>query len=185
MWFIFNLWACTAAQFDDEVKDVPEKIEEPDPIYWEACSYQEGDHICDFTYANAMDTTTTLYDYYGEIVVIKYMTEWCPYCRDAAEGEEYYIKDGTVMLSVMIENQYGLDPRQEDAERWSNAYGLDPEEVLRAGDYILDSSAEWGPDIAGFPSFIIVDQDMNITHKIRGWSLQLMKDSIAELKSDE
>ena len=184
MWFIFGLWACTAAQFD-EPPSPPVKLEEPDPIYWEACSYQQDDHICDFTYANAMDTTTTLYDYYGEIVVIKYMTEWCPYCREAAESEQYYIKDDTVMLSVMIENQYGLDPRQEDAERWSNAYQLDPEEVLRAGDYIIDSAGEWGPDVNGFPSFIIVDEDMVVRYKIRGWSLQLMKDSIAELKSDE
>ena len=77
MWFILGLWACTAAHFD-QAPPPPEIIEEPDPIYWEACTYQEDDHICDFTYANAMDTTTTLYDYYGGIVVIKYMTEWCP-----------------------------------------------------------------------------------------------------------
>jgi len=162
-----------------------EPIVEPDPIYWEACSYQQDDHICDFTYANAADTTTTLYDFYGSIVVIEYFTEWCPYCRQAAEQADLYIEEDVVFLSVMLENQYGMDARLEDAERWASAYNLNPEWVLRSGTYILDGNAEWGPDVTGLPGFIIVDEDMVVKHKIRGWSLQLMKESIAELKSDE
>ena len=65
----------------------PEVIEEPDR-YIGSLLLSRRRTICDFTFANAMDTTTTLYDY-GDIVVIKYMTEWCPYCRDTAEAERF------------------------------------------------------------------------------------------------
>ena len=31
-----------------------EPIAEPDPIYWEACSYKEGDHICSFGHIDSV-----------------------------------------------------------------------------------------------------------------------------------
>jgi thiol-disulfide isomerase/thioredoxin len=187
MLFLSLLLGCidTGLELSESPDPGLEPIAEPDPIYWEACSYKEGDHICDFTYANAADTTTTLYDYYGSIVVIEYFTEWCPYCRQAAERAGDYIGEDEVLLSVMLENQYGMDPRLEDAERWASAYNLDPESVLRAGDYILDGNAEWGPDVTGLPGFIIVDEDMVIKHKIRGWSLELMQQIISDMKQEE
>ena len=182
MLFFLSLLGCTP----DKVPDSGAKVvvEEPNPIHWEECSYKEDEHICDFTYANVLDTTTTLYDYYGQIVVIEYFVEWCNYCRVAAEQSESYIDEDVVFLSVMLENQYGITPNQEDIERWASAFGLPEDKVLRAGTYILDGNAEDGPDITGLPGFIIVDEDMVIKYKIRGWSLQLMQQTIAELKSD-
>jgi len=181
MLFFLSLLSCTP----DKAPDSAELIdEEPNPIYWEECSYKEDEHICNFTYANALDTTTTLYDYYGEIVVIEYFVEWCRYCREAAEMSSSFVEEDVTFLSVMLENQYGITPNQEDIERWASAFSLPEDEVLRAGTYILDGLAEDGPDITSLPGFIIVDEDMVIRYKIRGWSLQLMQQTIAELKSD-
>ena len=187
MLFLSLLWGCFNFGLEDSgpaekgLKPIPE----PDPIHWEACSYQLGDHICDFTYANAQNTTTTLYDNYGEIVVIDYFTEWCPYCRQAAEKVDHYIDEDTILFSVMVQNQWGNTPRVEDVERWASAYQLEPTSVLAAGDYIKDPNGEWGPDIQAYPSFIIIDKDMIIREKVLGWSLELMRDPIVDIKSAE
>ena len=180
------LWGCMN---DGLIKtEQPDPGLEPieyDPIYWEACSYQTEDHVCDFTYANAMDTTTTLYDHYGKIVVMKYFTEWCPYCRDAAERVDELVDDEVEVLHIMLQNQYGLEPNQDDAERWANAFNHSYETVLRAGDYIKDPNAEWGPDVEAYPSFIIVDEDMVVKYKIKGWSWEMIQQIVSDMKSQE
>ena len=55
------LWGCFNLGLDDSgpVEKTMKPIPEPSPIHWEACSYQLGDHICDFTYANAINTINT------------------------------------------------------------------------------------------------------------------------------
>jgi len=186
MLFLSLLWGCIGLELADTSPSAGlAPIVEPDPIYWEACSYQMGDHICDFTHANAADTTTNLYDHYGKIIVIDYFTEWCPYCREASEKQEFYDSEDIVVMSIMLENQWGQEPRLEDAERWASAYELDPEYILRAGRYIVDRNGEWGPDIQAFPSFIIVDEDMIVREKIMGWSLELLQRTIADIENGQ
>jgi thiol-disulfide isomerase/thioredoxin len=182
MLFLLSLWACSDQEIEVSEKPTIDLVE-PSPITWEACSYMPEDHVCDFVYANALDETTTLYDYYGQIIVIDYFTEWCPYCRKAAEAIPNLENDEIIFFSVMLENQYGNDPAVEDIERWASAYTLPEERVLRAGRYIVDSNAEWGPDIEAFPSFIIIDQNMIVKHKIRGWSASMMEQIIADMQN--
>jgi thiol-disulfide isomerase/thioredoxin len=182
MLFLLSLWACSDQEIEVSEKATIDVIE-PSPITWEACSYMIEDHVCDFVYANALDETTTLYDHYGQIIVIDYFTEWCPYCRKAAEATPNFENDEIIFFSVMLENQYGNDPAVEDIERWASAYNLPEDRVLRAGRYIVDSNAEWGPDIQAFPSFIIIDEEMIIRHKIIGWSEPMIEQILADMQN--
>jgi len=39
--------------------------------------------------------------------------------------------------------------------------------------------------LQAYPSFIIIDKDMIIREKVMGWSLDIMQDLLADIKSEE
>ena len=53
---------CTAGKTEVEIE---EPVEDTNPITWSDCSYQSGDHPCDFTLKDQNNEDWNLYSQYG------------------------------------------------------------------------------------------------------------------------
>ena len=181
------LWAC-----DAPIKDsaVPEKVEVVEsPIWWEDhdCSYNGGDHICNFRLPTAADTADEIYEHYGEIIVIDLSSMWCGPCQQAADAIND-IKErvgGVEWITIIIENEAGRIPSSYDGQRWGNAFGLDYEDIWLGSRSNIDIyNGIYGFPLQSWPYFVILDADLRIRVVIEGWNKQNMINKISELKSE-
>ena len=181
------LWAC-----DAPIKDsaVPEKVEVVEsPIWWEDhdCSFNGGDHICNFRLPTAADTADEIYDHYGEITVIDLSSMWCGPCQQAA-GDINDIKErvgGVEWITIIIENEAGRSPSSYDGRRWGNAFNLDYEDIWLGSSGLIDPhNGAYGFPLQSWPYFVILDADLRIRVVIEGWNKQNMINKITELKSE-
>ena len=89
---------------------------------WTECSSNEGDHPCDFTLVDHEGNEVTLYELYGQPIVLDFSTMWCYYCQMAAydvkEVAKLYEAQDLVYITVLAQNFQGADPTQDDLVQW-------------------------------------------------------------------
>jgi thiol-disulfide isomerase/thioredoxin len=180
------LWAC-----DQPIIDSGEPLEEiiESPIHWaeDECSYNGGDHICNFRLPTAADTADEIYPHYGEIIVIDLTSMWCGPCQQAA-GDVNDIKEkveGVKWITIIIENEAGLSPSSSDGRRWGNAFELDYEDIWLGSRSNIDIyNGISGFPSQGWPYFVILDADLRIRVVIEGYNKNNMINKISDLKSE-
>ena len=98
---------------------------------------------------------------------------WCGVCVNiAAEGDNLvakYGEDNVIWLTVLIDNEYGEPPTQEDLQRWVNMANIKIP-VLAGDRSMIDYSAKTGYPIASWPTLVVIDKEMVLKHGISGWS---------------
>ena len=114
---LLALSACNCSD-DTETADIVES-----PITWEDCSYEMNDHPCDFTLKDQDGKDWTLYDHFGDVIVLDFSTEWCGYCRIAAQEVEAiqtaYGGQDLTYVTILVEDQYGNPADVVDASEWA------------------------------------------------------------------
>ena len=153
---------------------------EASPIYWTECSYEVGDHACDFSLVDQNGNNWSLYAHYGEVIVLDFSTEWCSYCHLAAE-ETQSIQDANEQLvefsyvTIIVEDLAGNSPPTQQAlQRWSEHYLITA--PILAGSRDMLESGEWS--VSGWPTFYILNNDLIITEIIRGYSEEGLNQAI-------
>ena len=176
------LWACDKPIVDS---GKPEVVEES-PIWWDECSYNGGDHICDLTLTTADGSTDSFYDHYGEVIVIDVSAMWCGPCQEAAwhSNSIKVMSNGVTWITVLIEDLEGNAPDQEDGQLWGDSFGIWHNEILLGSSDNRDYDGIDGFANTGWPYFLILDRDLMIRTVQQGWNKQQILDKIAELKSE-
>jgi thiol-disulfide isomerase/thioredoxin len=146
------------------------------PITWTDCSNNEGDHPCDFTLLDHEGNQISLYDLYGQPIVLDFSTMWCYYCQMAA----YDVKEVTklneahnlIYITVLAQNFAGVDPVQDDLVQWVEHFqiGTESTPVLGASMSMIDLTGENGWYVEAWPTFYFIDSEMTIQKYQRGWS---------------
>ena len=167
--YIFILCLTFLSLFGCHKKDVA------DTNYpWDDCSQQMGDHACNFSLQDQNGKMVSLYDFYGQPIVLDFSTGWCGFCAMAAqevqEIQDKYASHNLVYITVMTEDHKGWKPDAAFCQEWATAFGIYSAPVLAGDDSMLDPEGESGWPIVAYPTFYFIDPEMIIRGEVIGYS---------------
>ncbi len=177
---ILSLTACQACgPAELKTPDVSTEAQDPYPwAVWEECSNTEGSNPCNFTLADQNGVEVSLYDFYGSPIILDLSAMWCGPCNSAAvelqSTVEDYSNHDLRYVTVIIDNEYGEPPSQQDLERWADGYGIS-EPVLGGSRDIINGDPSLGWPIGGWPTFIGITADMEVHLIMQGFSTSLIE----------
>ena len=175
--FGFLLSSCKIPEFDSE-----------NPPWGTECSQSIGSNPCDFTFKDQNNNDVSLYDYYGKIIILDISAMWCGPCQSAAkEVEEIHQKYGkdVVYLTVLIDDMQFEAPRVVDAKTWADAFGIVGAPVLAGNRDITSHSYDLGWVMSSFPTFFIINRDMEFVLEEVGFRRGRIEEIILDMLAQE
>ena len=145
----------------------------PPPVTWTECGGMIGDHPCNFTLKDQDNNDVSLYDFYGDTIVIDFSVTWCGPCNSAAsevqDVKDAYESEGFTYLTVLIENSQGDPASVDDCADWADTYEI-YEPVLAGSRSMIDYSSTNGWNITNWPTFFFITDEMVLNTGMRGFS---------------
>ena len=179
--FLF-LVGCEPTNVDFELASDTSNDEEI--IEFDDCGYAVGLHSCNFTLLNNEGEEVSLYDFYGQTIILDFSTMWCYYCQQAAyeipETLELFENDDIVYITLLVENWSGLTPTQEDLGEWTDNFELSSPVLAVPREEIIDVTGEAGFSVSAWPTFFFVNKEMVINTYISGYSQTMINSAIAD-----
>ena len=165
-----------------------EEVVEEDPIHWEPieCSFNVGDHICDLVLITAMNTVDTLYEYHEKPLVLEVTSMRCSDCQRSSGNNQYLVTmSGDIRwITIIMENEAGMNPSVSDGQRWANAFQLSYFYVWLGTRMNIDiHHGKTGFPYTQYPFYVIIDDDLVIHSVIEGYDKDKIINNISELKS--
>ncbi len=179
MMYALGCGGCQDSTGDLALNDSSSSNEEVhNPITWDECGHQIGEHPCNFTLNDQNGDSFSLYDHYGKVIVIDFSTMWCYYCRVAAAAaqnmQNQYGDQGLLYITILVEDAYGGEVDEREAAEWADEHGITTSPVLVGDRSFVDSTATTGYPITGWPTVVIIDKEMVLSNGINGWSEQIV-----------
>ena len=81
----------------------------------------------------------------------------------------------------MIEDNQQNPTTLEYAQQWADAYGIESAPVLQGSRDLIDYDSIEGYNLTSWPTFYIIDRDMNLDAGIRGFSEEWIHSNIQDL----
>ena len=167
---------------------VEETAGEVSPIYWKPddCSYNIGDHICNLRLITAYNTVNELYNYHGEPIVLEMTSMRCSDCQRSSAANDYMITMGGNIrwITIIMENEAGMNPNVSDAKRWANAFSLSYFYVWLGGRTYIDiHNGKTGFPYSSYPYYVLINDDLQIYTVVQGFDKDEIVNKIADLKN--
>ena len=152
---------------------------ESSPITWDECGGNVEDHACDFSLMDQPGNEWSLYDHYGNIIILDFSATWCGVCQNAAKVaqsvQDEYKDDGVVWVTILLQNNYGLAPTLADLTEWASAFGMHSSPVLSGNADLIDETAQDGFNVQSWPGFVVIDRELKIAYELYGWNEMQIK----------
>jgi thiol-disulfide isomerase/thioredoxin len=107
----------------------------------------------------------SLWQFYGNVVVLDVSTMWCAPCRElAAEVEATqtdYDAEGFVYVTVHQQDIDGAPPNKADLELWASSYGIETAPILADTDLLTAPAIRNGQ----FPAVLILDRKLSVRRR--------------------
>lgn len=123
------------------------------------------------------DSTVSLSQFRGKVVLLEFTATWCPHCMEAAEmmnrlNEKFKNNSGTVLLSVFSSSPDTKDRISKFADRFS------------ISNKILYNAAAVGNiyKVEGYPQFFIIDSSGKIVKHYPGYSEAIEKRIVEDME---
>ena len=177
-----------APQVNDTAQRIIDDTQPPPPdrswVTWTECSQKPGDHPCNFSLMDQHGKMVELYDQHGKVIVIDLSTIWCGVCNNIAqEGDEWlsdYGADNFIWLTILIDNATGDPPTLADIQHWATVYGIEVP-VLVGDRSLVDLTAETGYPCTGWPTLVVIDENMVLQYGINGWNEATIRNWVESL----
>jgi thiol-disulfide isomerase/thioredoxin len=123
--------------------------------------FSKGDVPEDLRGLDQFGEEVSLWQFYGDIIVVDISTIWCAPCQELAEGVEEtwleYRDQGVTYITVMPENFEYETPTTENLTAWADAFGITAP--------IIADAERWSDNLvtgASYPRVLLLDREMKI-----------------------
>jgi hypothetical protein len=125
-----------------------------------------GDHVPDFRLEDQFGETVSMWQFYGQVVLLDISTMWCGPCQTLGstteETWEHYESEGFIYMTVLQENVEGSAPSQADLETWTTNFGIS-QPVLEDGDKTGTGDAIRQGQ---YPALLVIDRELIVHTRI-------------------
>lgn len=143
-----------------------ESTEAP-PATLVAEGFATGEVPPDIRLPDQFGATVSLWQFYGEVVVLDVSTIWCGPCQELAvtteEVAQEYASRGLRYVTVIQQDLEGDVPGVDDAELWANEFGITSPVLADTAEPPATAGAV--PDNV-FPGLVLIGRDMRVIEKI-------------------
>ena len=115
----------------------------------------------DFRMQDQHGDEVSLWQFYGQVIVLDISTMWCAPCQDLAatvqETWEHHKDDGFMYITLLPENLETEPPTLEDLEYWSEYFAIEAP--------VLSDDSLWFRNFVpddNFPWVVVIDREMKI-----------------------
>ena len=179
------LLSCFGPKTTTETGAIDSGVDTSSPITWDECSYRIGEHICNLQLTDSNGNQFKLYEHYGRPIIIDLSAEWCGICKNTADaGEEFMVgwsEHNLLWVNILMENDQGQPPDATDISEWLSLSNAQNSVLLYGSRDLIDPAAEDGFPISGWPTFIIINKDMQIYHAFAGWSKEYLEQVLTDM----
>ncbi len=123
--------------------------------------FTDGDVPDDLRGFDQFSEEVSLWQFYGNIIVVDISTMWCAPCQELAEDVEEtwleYKDQGVTYITVMPENFEYETPTTENLVAWADAFGITAP--------IIADSERWSDNLVtgnAYPRVLLIDREMKI-----------------------
>ena len=204
LFFISLSIACTSCDVTDTVDEIGDPVDEvtdpvdevidpvsdmhggsPTPVTWDTCGGMIGDHPCDFSLVDQNGDTFQLYDNYGKVILLDFSSIWCGVCNNIAHHAqsftEEFIDENFLWVTILIDGDtHGVPPTESDISDWCTQHSIEDSPVLLGNRSLIDLTAEAGWPISAWPTLVIINREMIVSHGIHGWSEETIREWLGE-----
>lgn len=125
-----------------------------------------GDTPADFRLVDQFGDTVSLWQFYGDVVLVDISTMWCAPCQALAEHTEQtwsdYRDDGFVYVTVLQADVEAGPVDAEDIQIWADTFGITAPIVEDSSTEATGSAIQQGQ----FPAVLVVGRDMTVVERV-------------------
>ncbi len=131
------------------------------PADLEGDGYGVGEVLIDFRMPDQHGDTTSLWQFYGNVILVDISTMWCSPCQEIAGDVQAtaddYRDEGFAYVTVLAQDLGSDAPDQEELNTWADYFGI-VEPVLSDQDAWYVGAVP----TATFPGLLVVGRDMTV-----------------------
>ena len=132
------------------------------PNCLEGQGFDEGQVIPDMRLLDQHGNTVSLWQFYGDLIVLDFSTMWCAPCAVLAEGVdetwEEFEDEGFMYLTVLSQDVYSNVPDVDDLNEWASDHSITAPVLSDDGTY----TNEVIPPGESFPRVMLIGRDMTV-----------------------
>lgn len=133
------------------------------PSSTEGEGYERGQLITDYAFFDQYGDDVSLWQFYGNVVLLDVSAEWCAPCKILAEevqaAQDDYADQGFVYVSYIAEGNLSQDPVTVDIlSKWATDHHISSAPVLASYD---DLRPQFAPT-ATYPRLILIDRNLRV-----------------------
>lgn len=142
-----------------------------------ASGFTAGDVPPDFCMPDQNWETTSLWQFYGDVVVLDISTSWCGPCQQLATGvqetADSYADDGLTYITLLAQDVNHETPDEADLDDWADYFGIVEPVVADVEGYY-----ETPIPTDAFPGVWVIGRDMRVVEVVTTYTDEAVRQAI-------